>query len=78
MEKLLHSLYYDIKNPTAFSSARPLFLAAKQVDKTVTLRKVQRWLDEQRTYALYKVPRRKFQRTKTRWGSLMSDFQVSE
>ncbi len=65
MDKLA-DLYYDPSNPASYSSARRLYMEAKQRGFRVTERNVKQWLQQQRVYTTHKRVRLKFPRTKIR------------
>ena len=47
IEKLLHELYYDPKQPTAFTSAENVYREAKLVDSKITRDIVYNWFRKQ-------------------------------
>lgn len=60
--KILKNIYYDPKNPAAFSTAKRLYHAARLRDPGITLNQVKDWLSSQITYSLHKPIQRKFKR----------------
>ncbi|RWS18941.1 hypothetical protein B4U80_00593, partial [Leptotrombidium deliense] len=62
--KLLKLIYYDPKNPGAFSTAEKLFEKAKLYSPTLTLNEVKEWLSGELTYTLHKPARRHFTRNR--------------
>jgi len=47
---ILSSIYYDVKNPSSFSSAKKLFSAANLINKNITKELTENWLSKQKTY----------------------------
>jgi hypothetical protein len=64
MENVLSDLYYNLKNPSAFTSASQLYYACKKIIPNITLNDVKRWLSTQLTYTLHRQARKNFQRNK--------------
>lgn len=60
----LNSLYYDPKNPTAFSSNERLKNFCKKQNLTTEPKNAHDWLQSQRAYTLHKARRVRFQRNK--------------
>lgn len=59
---ILSSIYYDVKNPSSFSSAKKLFSAANLIDKNITKELTENWLSKQKTYTIHRIARKKFKR----------------
>jgi hypothetical protein len=55
----LEKIYYDPKNPAAFSTLERLYEAT---EKSISRTKIKKWLEEQRTYSLHKPKRKRFPR----------------
>uniref|UniRef100_A0A8R1UZ65 Integrase catalytic domain-containing protein n=1 Tax=Pristionchus pacificus TaxID=54126 RepID=A0A8R1UZ65_PRIPA len=68
---MLNRLYYNLKEPTVFSSAGPLQKASKQPAK-----KVQQFLESQPVYSRHKQVRYKFPRRQTRGDFIFSHVQA--
>jgi transposase InsO family protein len=61
---VLQELYYNVKNPSAFSSINKLYKAARERVPDITLRSVKEWLAGERTYTLHRDARYRFKRNK--------------
>lgn len=68
---MLKRLYYNLKEPTAFSSAGPLQKASKK-----SFKKVQQFLENQPVYSRHKQVRYKFPRRKTIGDYVFSHVQA--
>lgn len=64
MDPILNKIYYDPSNPAGYQSLIKLHLAAKKVDKNITINDVKSWLLKQDTYTLHKTTKRKFPRSR--------------
>ena len=64
-KKLLHSLFYDVTKPSAYTGKDNVFRAARTVLSSITRADVDRWFEEQLTYTLHKPVRVQFARNKT-------------
>ena len=76
MEKLLHELYYDSKQPTAFTSAANVYREAKLVDSKITRKIVNNWIQKQLTATIHKPLRYNFPRNKTIVMSIDDQWQA--
>ena len=65
LDKLLHSLYYDIDKASAFSGRENIYRAARQILPTLKREDVNDWFAKETTYTLHKPVRFKFPRNKT-------------
>lgn len=61
-DNLLRSYYYNVENPSAFSSASKLYQTVNAEGKKIGYHKITRWLNAQDNYSLQKTPRRSFKR----------------
>ena len=62
-KKLLDDIYYSLNGSAgAFSSARPLYLQAKKLDKSITFKIVQKYLLQNSSYLLHRRVLRKHER----------------
>jgi transposase InsO family protein len=61
---LFRKLYYDVREPTAFSSVRKVFEAAKKTRPSTSYSDVQKYLSGEKAYVLHKPIRKKFPRSK--------------
>jgi transposase InsO family protein len=61
---LFRKLYYDTREPTAYSSVNKILLAAKKTRPTTTYADVKEYLSGERAYVLHKPIRKKFLRSK--------------
>ena len=62
MDGILKDLYYNPKNPSAFTGVEKVYLAAKEQLPHLTRREVREWLAKQYTYTMHKPITRKFAR----------------
>ena len=62
MENILHSIYYDHKNPASYSTVEKLHKAAIEQDKNITINQVREWWKGELTPTLHKPARRRFGR----------------
>jgi transposase InsO family protein len=62
IDGLLRTLYYDVNQPVAFTSAQALYKEARKTDADITQSKVNEWLSGENTYTLHKAARRRFKR----------------
>ena len=76
INKLLKDLYYNIKNPSAYSSAVPIYRAAKKEIPNIKLRDVKQWLRKQLTATLHKPVRVNFLRNKTIVKGIDDQWQI--
>lgn len=60
--ELLSSIYYDPKNPAAYSSLYRLFNAAKGINDSIRIEDVKNWLKGQDVYTQHKPTRKKYRR----------------
>ena len=75
-KKLLHSLFYDLSQPSAYTSKNNVFKAARRLLSTITRADVDRWFETQLTYTLHKPTRIRFPRNKTLVKSIDDQWQV--
>ena len=61
-DEILSKIYYNPKNPSAFSSVDKLYKTAKIKIPSLKRKYVENWLQSQETYTLYKSIRKKFLR----------------
>ena len=80
---LLHSLFYDVSQPSAYTGKENVFRAARRVLSSITRRNVDDWFEEQLTYTLHKPVRLRFTRNKTivkaiddQWQADLCDMQT--
>ncbi|VDI01395.1 Hypothetical predicted protein [Mytilus galloprovincialis] len=74
VNNLLTPIYYNIENPSSFSSASKLYHIVNADGKKIGYHKIKRWLNAQDNYSLQKTPRRSFRRLRvytTGIGNLM-------
>jgi hypothetical protein len=74
--ELLKRLYYDLSSPVSFTSAKRVHAEAKKTDKTISLKMVQKFLEEQKVYNLHRLPLQKFKRSITKCSGLFTDIQI--
>ena len=75
-DSLFHRLYYDLENPSAYSSKKNIFHAAQNIDKSVKLSDVNSWFQKQLTPTLHKPVRYKFRRNKVIFMSIDEQYQA--
>ena len=75
-KKLLHSLFYDVTKPSAYTGKDNVFRAARAVLSSITRADVDRWFEEQLTYTLHKPVRVQFARNKTIVKSIDDQWQA--
>ena len=75
-DSLFHRLYYDLENPSAYSSKKNIFHAARNIDKSVKLSDVNSWIRKQLTPTLHKPVRYKFRRNKVIVMSIDDQYQA--
>ena len=61
---LFRRIYYDPLNPASFSSPRRLYIAARSLNRRVSVKDVIDWLRSQRTYVLHRYTKTEFNRRK--------------
>ena len=65
IDRYLHTLYYDIRSPVAYSSYSKLYPHIKRDGKYhITPRYLKKWLSKQETYTTFRPARRTFRRPK--------------
>lgn len=62
VDKVLKKYYYNVEDPSSFSSASKLYHIVKAAGKNIGYHKIRRWLNAQDNYSLQKTPRRSFKR----------------
>ena len=62
--RLLKNIFTDVSSPGGFSSPENLYNEAKKLDKNITRKQVQEFLQNQRSYTLHRQIKRKFPRQK--------------
>ena len=79
---LLHSLFYDVNQPSAYSGKETVYRAARRILPTIKRDEVNTWFEEQLPYTLHKPTRLKFPRNKTialaideQWQADLCDMQ---
>ena len=65
MNKLLSTLYYDPSSSSGFRSLKDLYIEAKKLDKTVTVKKVRDFLHSQPNYTIFARARYTYPRART-------------
>ena len=73
---LLHSLFYDVSKPSAYTSKENVFRAARRVLSSITRTDVDHWFEEQLPYTLHKPARARFARNKTIVKSIDDQWQA--
>ena len=62
---LLHSLFYDVTQPSSYTGKENVFRAAKRTLSSITRVDVDRWFEQQMTHTVHKPVRLRFKRNKT-------------
>ena len=75
-KKLLHSLFYDVTKPSAYTGKDNVFRAARAILSSITRADVDRWFEDQLTYTLHKPVRVRFARNKTIVKSIDDQWQA--
>lgn len=76
VDALLKNIYYDIRNPSSFSSPYKLYKAAKAQNQHIRVRDVTDWLAAQNAYTLYRPVKSTFQRRKVIVRGLAHQYQA--
>ena len=76
VKKLLHSLFYDITKPSAFTGKENVFRAARRALSSIKRTDVDRWFEEQLSHTLHKPTRVRFTRNKTIVKSIDDQWQA--
>ena len=56
LDRKLHDLYYNVKNPTAYSNFKNIYAAVKKVIPDAKLKNVKKWYASQKTPMVWKNP----------------------
>ena len=75
-KQLLHSMFYDVSKPSAYTGKENVFRAAHAVLSSITRADVDRWFEEQLAYTLHKPARVRFVRNKTIVKSIDDQWQA--
>ena len=82
MEKVLRSIYEDVRSPAAFGGVEPLYREARRRGLPVTREVVRRWLAANVTYTLHRPAARRIKRNKVQvfyidqtWQMDLADLQ---
>ena len=73
---LLHSLFYDVTQPSAYTGKENVFRAAKRALSSITRADVDRWFEHQMTHTVHKPVRLRFKRNKTIVNSIDDQWQA--
>ena len=73
---IFDKLYYDLDNPSAYSSKKNIFEAAKKIDKSVKRSDVDAWFRKQLATTLHKPVKYRFPRNKTIVMSIGDQYQA--
>ena len=65
MKEILQSLFYDVSKPSAYTSRRNVYQAARRLVPSITQADVDQWFEDELTYTLHKPTRIHFARNKT-------------
>ena len=76
MDDRLKQVYYDVSNPSGFSSIRKLYDTVKSEYSDLTLSYVRDWLSGQKPYSLLKPVKNRFKRNRVLVASVNEEFQA--
>ena len=76
MKEILHSLFYDVSKPSAYTSRKNVYQAARRLLPSITQADVDRWFEGQLSYTLHKPTRIHFARNKTIVKSIDDQWQA--
>ena len=76
VKALLHSLFYDVAQPTAYTGKERVYRTARRVLSSITRADVDRWFEDQVAYTLHKPARLRFARNKTIVKSIDDQWQA--
>ena len=76
VKKLLHSLFYDITKPSAYTGKQNVFKAARRALSSIKRADIDRWFEDQLTHTLHRPTRVRFIRNKTVVKSIDDQWQV--
>ena len=76
VKKLLHSLFYDITKPSAYTGKQNVFKAARRALSSVKRSDIDRWFEDQLTHTLHRPTRVRFIRNKTVVKSIDDQWQA--
>ena len=82
IDAVLHSLFYDVSKPSAYTGRANVYRAARRLLPSITKNDVDRWFEGQLTYTLHRPTRVHFTRNKTivkyideQWQADLCDMQ---
>ena len=75
VDKLLKSIYYDLKSPLAYTSKQNVFREAKKHFPKLNRKDVDMWFENQLAPTLHKPVRYRFKRNKTVVKGVGEQFQ---
>ena len=73
---VLHSLFYDVSKPSAYTGKTNIYHAARRLLPWITQTDVDRWFEGQLTYTLHRPTRTHFTRNKTIVKSIDEQWQA--
>ena len=73
---VLHSLFYDVSKPSAYTGKTNIYHAARRLLPSITQTDVDRWFEGQLTYTLHRPTRIHFTRNKTIVKSIDDQWQA--
>lgn len=74
--QILKHVYYDVNSPACYAGVEKVYREAKRLNPNITRKDVERFLEGERTYTVYRSIVRKFPRLKTRASGLHTDWQA--
>ena len=75
-KKILHTLFYDLSQPSAYTGRNNVYRAARHVLPSITKTDVDKWFEGQLSYTLHKPIRIHFTRNKTIIKSIDDQWQA--
>ena len=76
IDAIFDKLYYNLDNPSEYSSKKNIFEAAKKIDKSVKRSEVDAWFRKQLATTLHKPVKYRFPRNKTIVMSIDDQYQA--
>ena len=73
---VLHSLFYDVSKPSAYTGKTNIYHAARRLLPSITQTDVDRWFEGQLTYTLHRPTHIHFTRNKTIVKSIDDQWQA--
>ena len=72
--KILKDVYYNLNSPSAYAGVQKVLNESRKRNSKISLKDVENFLMNEKTYTLYKPVRKKYQRLKTIPSGLHTDW----